>query len=135
LQLEVGAVSLIFPSQTKFSVHLLFSSSPPPLAAFPDSKPDEEKDEDDTSEEDVRPPTQNLGLEFFLLLALGDRGCLTLIGGKESVCGIPGNINATHPRLNEVVMSLVLISDWHDINEGIILERAAFDAVKNGQIV
>ena len=82
LQFEVGAVSLIFPSQTKFGVHLLFSSSPPPLAAFPDSEPDEEKDEDEASEEDVRPPTQNLGLEFFLLLALGDRGCLALICGK-----------------------------------------------------
>ena len=51
------------------------------------------------------------------------------------MCGIPGNINTTHPRLNEVAMSLVLIGDRHDINEGIILERAAFDAVKNGQTV
>ena len=80
LQFEVGAVSLLLPSQTEFRGQLLLSPLPPPLAALPNSKADKHKDEDKASEEDVRPPTQNPGLEFFLLLALGNRGFLALIG-------------------------------------------------------
>lgn len=82
LQLEVGTAPLLPPSQTKFSGHLLFTSLLPPLAAFPDSKACKEKDENKASEKDVRPPTQNLGLEFFFLLVIGDRGFLALIGRK-----------------------------------------------------
>jgi len=82
LQLEVGTASLVPPSQAETSGHLLLSSLLSPLAAFPDRKADEDKDEDKASEEDVRPPTQNLGLEFFFLLVFGDRGFLALIGGK-----------------------------------------------------
>ena len=82
LQLEVGTVSLGLPSQTELNGQLLLPSLPSLLAAFPNSKADKQKDEDNASEEDVRPPTQNLGLEFFLLLVLRDRGFLALIGKK-----------------------------------------------------
>lgn len=82
LQLEVGAVFLESPSEAEFGGHPLFPSLLPLLAEFPDSKADEHKNEDKASEEDVRPPTENLGLEFFLLLAFGYRGFLTLICGK-----------------------------------------------------
>jgi len=46
---------------------------------------------------------------------------------------ISGNINAAHPRLNEAAVRLVLIGDWHEASERIIVECAAFDAVKGGQ--
>ena len=133
LQLKVGTVSLVLPSQTELGVHLLLSSSPPPLATFPNSKTNEGDDKDKASEENVGPPAQDLGLEFFLLFALGYGGFLALVGRKQSVCGVSGNINAAHPRLNEAVMSLVLIGDRHDVSKGIIVECATFDAVKTCQ--
>lgn len=49
------------------------------------------------------------------------------------MCRISRDVNATHPRVNEDITSLVLIGDWHDVGEGIVVESAAFDAVKGGQ--
>lgn len=46
---------------------------------------------------------------------------------------VSGDINAAHPRLDEVIMSLSLIGDRHDMSEGIIIKSATFDAVKDGQ--
>lgn len=72
LQFQVGVATLTLPFQTEFSSQLLLPSLPPPLATLPDSESNERNDEDEASEEDVRPPAQNLGLKFFLLLALGN---------------------------------------------------------------
>lgn len=135
LQLEVGVVLLLLPFQTKFSRQLLFPSLPPPLATFPDSKADEHKEEDKASKEYVGPPAQNLGLEFLLLLALWNGGFLALVGGKQGVCGISGNIDAAHPSVDEGGVSLTRIGYRHKINEGIIVERAALDTAKNCQTV
>lgn len=48
---------------------------------------------------------------------------------------ISGDINAAHPRLNEVVMSVALVSDRHDVSEGIMVKSAILDAAKNSQAV
>jgi len=79
LQLEVGAVPLVLPCQTKLGVQLLFPSSLPPLATFPNSETDEAKKDDEAPEEDVGPSTQNLRLEFFLLLTFWDGRFLALV--------------------------------------------------------
>ena len=124
LQLEVSAVFLGLPSQTKLSVHLLFPSSFAPLAAFPNSEPNEYKEEDEAPEEDVGPPTQDLCLEFFLLPAIGDGRFLALVGR---------NIDDAHPRLNESDVSLLLIGYQHDLSENIMVECATFDTAKERQ--
>lgn len=49
------------------------------------------------------------------------------------MCRIPRDIDAAHPRIDKVRMSLILVGDRHHINEGIIVERAAFDTVKGDQ--
>ena len=46
---------------------------------------------------------------------------------------ISRDINTAHPHLNEFVMSLGLIGDWHDVNEGIVIKLAAFDTMNGGQ--
>lgn len=46
------------------------------------------------------------------------------------MCRISGDINTTHPRVNEVGMRLAFVGGWHQVNEGIIVERAAFNAAK-----
>lgn len=51
------------------------------------------------------------------------------------MCRISRDINAAHSRIDEVGMSLVLIGDWHDVNERIIVKIPAFDAIKDGQTV
>jgi hypothetical protein len=51
------------------------------------------------------------------------------------VCRIAENINATHPRSNEVVTSFVHIGDWFDASKRIVLECAALGTVKGGQTV
>ena len=117
------SVFLDLPSQTKLGVHLLRSSSLHPLVTSPNSETNEDKEEDEASEEDVGPPTQDLSLDFFLL-AIGDGRFLALVGG---------NINDAHPRLNESVVSLVLIGYQHDVSGKIMVECAAFDTVKGRQ--
>lgn len=44
--------------------------------------------------------------------------------------GISGNVNTAHPRIDEFSMSLVLIGNWHDVSEGIIVESTALDAME-----
>jgi hypothetical protein len=106
LQLEVGTFTTAIPSQAKFSVLLLFPSSPPPLAAFVGSEPDVDEEEGDLSQEDAMLSVRNFG-----------RGSSNQEMGasgpsqQEGVHRIVGNTNATHPHSNEVVVGLVHIGD------------------------
>ena len=45
--------------------------------------------------------------------------------------GISGDINATHPRSDEVIVSLALVGDWHEVSEGIMVKGSPLNTVKD----
>lgn len=47
--------------------------------------------------------------------------------------GISRDVDAAHPGVDEVGMSLVLVGYWHEVNEGIVVKRTAFNALKGRQ--